>query len=91
MPQLCAIEWEDAYNGNHDWFNLATLDEVEPYIVRTTGFVVRECADRITVAMSVAIDRDSPDKACDLFTIPRAMIRRMTFFADPFAEASDAG
>lgn len=80
-PPLKLIEWEDAYNGNHDWFRLDTLpDAVAPVIVSTVGFEVQRNADRVTLAMSYRgkhADHDDDDaNACDLFTIPVGMIRK---------------
>lgn len=75
-PPLKLIEWEDAYNGNHDWIDVETVPEnVAPLIVTTVGFEVRRDDDRVTLAMSYGDSRDEPT-CCDLFTIPRAMIRR---------------
>lgn len=76
-PPLKLIEWEDAYNGNHDWFTLDSLPKaVAPVIVSTIGFEVQRNADRATLAMSYRDDRDDGPYACDLFTIPLAMIRK---------------
>lgn len=87
LPELYAIEWEDAYNGNHDWFETATLPEaVEPYIVHTVGWVLQRNKERVTVAMSYIPPRgDAEARACDLFTIPAGMIRNLTALANPFA------
>jgi len=71
---LVLVEWEDAFNGNHDWFRLDTLpDAVEPLIVQTTGFLVQSNRERITLAQSF-----SDTSACNLWTIPRAMVRSLT-------------
>lgn len=71
---LLLVEWEDAYAGNHDWFKLNTMPEaVQPLVVMTAGFLVREDEDRITLATSF-----SHDSAADLWTIPKPMIRKRT-------------
>lgn len=76
-PPLKLIEWEDAFNGNHNWFDVATLpeDDVNPIIITTVGFELLRTKYRVTLAMSYEESRDGP-RACDLFTIPRGMIRR---------------
>lgn len=71
---LLLVEWEDAYSGNHDWFKMDTMPEqVQPLIVLTTGFLVNEDAERITLAQSF-----SHDSAANLWTIPIPMIRQRT-------------
>lgn len=77
-PPLKLIEWEDAYNGNHDWFALDTMPEaVDPYVVVTVGWEVQRNAERVTLAMSyVPEQHENGPRACDLFTIPVGMIRR---------------
>lgn len=74
---LKLIEWHDAHNGNHSWFDSESLPEkVELYLVQTIGFEVQRNNESVTLAMSVS-DRDT---LCDLFTIPRAVIvREQTF------------
>jgi hypothetical protein len=75
-PALRLIEWEDAYNGNHDWIDVATIPEtVEPLIITTVGFELCRDRERVTLAMSYGSSRDEPS-CCDLFTIPVAMIRK---------------
>jgi hypothetical protein len=75
-PPLKLIEWEDAYNGNHEWIDVETIPEmVEPLIITTVGFELRRGAQRVTLAMSYGNSRDDPT-CCDLFTIPTPMIRK---------------
>lgn len=75
-PLLKLIEWEDAYNGNHDWIDLATVpDEVEPMVIRTVGFELRRDSERVTLAMSYNDSCEEPT-CVDLFTIPIGMIRK---------------
>lgn len=75
-PALKLIEWEDAYNGNHGWIDVATIPEaVEPLTITTVGFELRRDRERVTLAMSYGSSRDEPS-CCDLFTIPLAMIRK---------------
>lgn len=75
-PPLKLIEWEDAYNGNHDWIDVASIpDEVDPMIIRTVGFELRRDGGRVTLAMSYNDSRE--EQTCsDLFTIPVDMIRK---------------
>ena len=74
---LKLIEWHDAYNGNHAWFDADTMpDEVRPFIVQTVGFEVQRTSAYVTLAMSVS-DRG---QLCDLFNIPLAVVvREQTF------------
>lgn len=75
-PPLKLIEWEDAYNGNHDWIDVESIpDKVEPMVIRTVGFELRRDRERVTLAMSYNDSRD-PHTCSDLFTIPIAMIRK---------------
>ena len=76
VPPLKLIEWEDAYNGNHDWIEVGTIPKnVEPLIIRTVGFELRRDKHRVTLAMSYGSSREEPTCA-DLFTIPIGMIRK---------------
>lgn len=74
---LKLIEWQDAFNGNHQWFSSDELpEEVTPLTLQTIGFEVRRSKTSVTLAMSVS-DRGS---LCDLFTIPLAVVvREQTF------------
>lgn len=74
---LKLIEWQDAYNGNHEWFEVDTLpDEIDTHIVQTLGFEVQRSETQVTLAMSVAHN----GTLCDLFTIPLAIVvREQTF------------
>lgn len=75
-PPLKLIEWEDAYNGNHDWIQVDTIPEgVGPLILTTVGFEIQRDAEHVTLAMSYGDSQDDPT-CCDLFTIPIALIRR---------------
>ena len=74
-PPLKLIVWEDAFNGNHSWFKTSELPaEVTPLLVTTVGFELARTAERVTLAMSYQDSREEP-QACDLFTIPVAMIQ----------------
>jgi hypothetical protein len=75
-PPLRLIQWEDAFNGNHEWTDVGALPEhIEPLIMTTVGFELRRDAERVTLAMSYGDSRDEPT-CCDLFTIPIAMISK---------------
>jgi hypothetical protein len=75
-PPLKLIEWEDAFNGDHDWLTVDSVPEkVRPIIITTVGFEIRRTKKRVTLAMSYGDSRDEPT-CCDLFTIPVGMIRR---------------
>ena len=81
---LVLVEWEDAYNGNHDWFGIGALPDVfAPVICRTVGWLVREHAARLTLAMTVTDHgRGAEGTLCDLFTIPRGCIRATTLLTN---------
>jgi hypothetical protein len=68
---LKLIEWEDAFNGDHDWFPLDAIGTVEPCLTLTVGFEVARDEHRVTLMMS-----HNQYHGCDLFTIPLGMIRR---------------
>lgn len=75
-PPLKLIEWEDAFNGDHKWLDVADIPErVDPMTITTVGFELRRDEDRVTLAMSYGASRDKPT-CCDLFTIPVATIRK---------------
>jgi hypothetical protein len=75
-PALKLIEWEDAYNGNHEWLTVESIPQhVEPLIIRTVGFELRRDESRVTLAMSYGDSREEPT-CSDLFTIPVGMIRK---------------
>jgi hypothetical protein len=73
---LLLVEWEDAFNGDHDWIEPEGFSD-EQLIVRTVGFEVRRNAAQLTLAMSHYRFGNS-ERICDLFTIPTGMIRRET-------------
>jgi hypothetical protein len=71
---LKLIEWQDSYNGDHDWFSAKDL-VCKPILVQTIGFEVLRTDTHVTLAMSAHDDR-----LCDTFTIPLGMIvREQTF------------
>lgn len=77
MPDLplALVRWEDAFNGDHDWQPLAEVPaEIEAFHVLTVGHIVRQDADRITLAMSI----NESGQCCDLFTIPTGCVRNVT-------------
>ncbi len=74
-PPLKFIEWEDAYNGNHEWCRMGVLKDKSPLIIRTVGFEVARSKKRVTLAMSYHDDGPEP-AICDLFTIPVSCIRK---------------
>lgn len=70
---LLLVEWEDAFNGNHVWFDVDSAPtDPEPVIVTTVGFELSRTKKRLTLVMSVADNHT----ACDAFTIPVGMIRK---------------
>jgi hypothetical protein len=75
-PPLMLIEWEDAYNGDHDWIDPGQVDlNGPPMLVTTVGFELQRNAERITLAMSLLSFKQDA-KVCDLMTIPIGMIRK---------------
>ena len=71
--KLLLIEWEDAFNGNHSWFELDSAPtDPEPVLVKTVGFELVRTKERVTLVMSVGDNGN----ACDAFTIPVGMIRK---------------
>lgn len=71
--RLVLIEWEDAFNGDHKWTEIADIPKrISPMVIQTVGFVVRRSKKRVTLTMSVARNKT----CCDMFTIPTAMIRK---------------
>lgn len=81
-PPLVLVEWEDSYNGDHSWFRLSELPKaIEPAVLYTTGFLVQEQEARVTLSMSwqeMPSDDGHDARLCDLFTIPRGCIRKLT-------------
>ena len=74
-PPLKLIEWEDAYNGDHEWIDVDDIAlEAEPFVVTTGGFEVRRDKKHVVLAMSYG-DSRATATCCDLFTIPLGMIR----------------
>lgn len=74
---LKLIEWQDAYNGDHNWIGAETLPEkMKLLTIQTIGFEVQRTDTCVTLAMSHASNGD----LCDLFTIPLVvMVREQTF------------
>ena len=81
-PQLVLVEWEDSYNGDHNWFRLSELPaEIEPAVLYTAGYLVRDHPERVTLSMSwqdMPSDDGHDARLCDVFTIPRGCIRKLT-------------
>lgn len=70
--RLLRVVWEDAFNGNHVWFDLDSAPtDPEPVLVTTVGFELTRTPERLTLLMSVADN----GTGCDAFTIPTGMIR----------------
>ena len=75
-PPLKLIEWEDAFNGDHEWTDVGDVPKhIKPLVIRTVGFELRRDSERVTLAMSYGQSRDD-HRCCDLFTIPLGMIRK---------------
>lgn len=74
---LKLIIWEDAYNGDHEWFSLDDVpEEIEPMIMQTVGFELRRNEHRVMLCMSYGQQESNNDtsQACDIFCIPIGMI-----------------
>lgn len=75
------IEWHDAYNGNHAWFDADTMpEEMSPAVVQTVGFEVQRTETQVTLSMSLATMPCGKQDLCDLFTIPLAVVVREKTF-----------
>lgn len=78
-PPLVLVEWEDAYNGNHSWFELDSMPRSpKPVIVQTVGFEVRSNKRRLTLVSSLQTKNRDKQHACDVFVIPAGMVRKRT-------------
>lgn len=75
------VEWRDAGSFDPDKDNTwAGIDEVEDEnpIIRSVGWVVKETANNVTIAMDLSDDMQSHTRS----RIPLAMIVRRTILLD---------
>lgn len=81
MPfQPVIVKWMDAHSGETTWHE---LEDNEPYIIDTCGFLVPENEGgkpgHVTVVQSI-----TPDEQMDhVLYIPQAMVEKLVFLA-PF-------
>lgn len=69
---LVEIIWDDAASNSESWVNLSDIQE--PERVNTTGFLVKETDEYLTVANSVSAEEDFIDTVGNTMTIPKGMI-----------------
>lgn len=69
---LVEVIWNDAASNSETWVDID--DVVTPEQVVTTGFLVKECSDYITVAASVSNEEDHIKNVGNTMTIPKGMI-----------------
>lgn len=69
---LVEVIWDDASSNSESWTHLD--DIVTPERVNTTGFLVKETDEFITVAASVSAVEDYIDTVGNTMTIPKGMI-----------------
>lgn len=69
---LIEVIWNDASSNSESWVHLN--DIAVPEKVNTTGFLVKETDDYITVANSVPVDEADNETVGNTMTIPKGMI-----------------
>lgn len=69
---LVEIIWDDASSNSESWVHLD--DIVRPERVNTTGFLVKETEEFITIAASVSAVEEYIDTVGNTMTIPKGMI-----------------
>lgn len=67
------VEWRDACSHS-GWYDAPQADEqLIPYMVRSSGYVVRSDNEGITLAQSIT----STGKLGDMLFVPRGMVRKV--------------
>lgn len=69
---IVEVIWDDAASNSQSWVDLD--DIVEPEQVNTTGFLVKETDEYVTVAASVSNEEDHIKTVGNTMTIPKGMI-----------------
>lgn len=69
---LTEVIWDDAASNSESWVHLD--DVIQPERVNTTGFLVKETEDYITIAASVSAIEDYIETVGNTMTIPKGMI-----------------
>lgn len=72
------VTWWDA-STEHGWKSLSEIDDDDP-VITSIGFVVKETANNITLAMSVDDDDDDTNGRG---RIPKPMIKSRTIITPP--------
>lgn len=71
------VEWRDS-SGTGGWQSLKTLEEYEPDLCHTVGFVLRETDDFVTLIQSYTNRKQGEENSGDnVIVIPRFAIVRM--------------
>lgn len=76
VPKLTRVEvvWRDACSHS-GWFDPPQADEeLVPYMVTSSGYVVRDDADGLAIAQSIT----SVGKFGDILFVPRGMVQKVT-------------
>jgi hypothetical protein len=69
---LVEIIWSDATSNSDSWVHLD--DIATPEQINTTGFLVKEADDYVTVAASVSTQEETIGTVGNTMTIPKGMI-----------------
>lgn len=69
---LTEVIWNDAASNSETWVHLK--DITPPEKVNSTGFLVKETDDYITIAVSVSVEQANMDTVGNTMTIPKGMI-----------------
>ena len=78
--KLYKIEWEDAASSG-GWIELGE-EKLDPLIVTTVGFLIKETKDRLILAQSLTNGHRSADR----IQIPKAWIKKKTHIKGHFVE-----
>ena len=68
---LVLVTWDDAAGLKHGW--TSKNEAIEPYIVTSVGFLIRESQDHILIAQ----DTDGEGSHNGRTQIPRGMVKKM--------------
>ena len=83
--QVVYIEWCDAARFNSQWVNLdeaVSWAQTDDWIIRQTGFVIKETNKFLLLAASVNPQHSNDVKVDGLLKIPKTWIRKRTTLAN---------
>lgn len=83
---LVLVEWIDSHGEDHAWVKPDKVEERQPAVCQTVGYVVDETDTALTVAQSIGLGTEGHvEELGGVFTIPQGCVTRRHEIREDFA------